>query len=470
MDAFQGREVDIVIFSTVRATARNTPGSSRIGFVADIRRMNVALTRARFSLWIICNALTLQESAPWAALLDDAKERGNLHAIKRPYTNFFKVPQCREWRDLSGNKGRSSLYLDKTSHVDKVPWKRPELEQQFDGGTKLDHSDTLRVKDISSETNKRIQSQKMGNEILGQFEMEIEHEKTLNDQNKDCLDVYKKDAADRKLVEAQSKYETKKKSERFGSPTEGRSGGKAKDGNCHSSSIMRKRKQIDNDHSKRLNKNMHETAMTDSKLATENGILQSAPKEERSLKEGSAKDPSIQLSLVSDSCTSSKSYRQLSSHHQTEIYNNNGNLSNNRITSNCSVQDTRAEESESDFETLRHPKRHHRENDPGMFFTTFSVSVTPLTFPLKFVDFVSTGEVGPVNSQKAVPRHETSKNISYRTSGLKNLEKKIVSEVCSRNEFLDAEWERFQRVLAETKILFPLINCPEVGDLNTKNS
>ena len=92
-----------------------------------------------------------------------------------------------------------------------------------------------------------------------------------------------------------------------------------------------------------------------------------------------------------------------------------------------------------------------------------------MTFPPN-LDFVSTGEVGSVNSQKAVPRHETSKNISYRTAELKNLEKKVVSELCSRNEFLDAEWERFERVLAETKILFPLIHCPEVGDLNMKKS
>ena len=93
-----------------------------------------------------------------------------------------------------------------------------------------------------------------------------------------------------------------------------------------------------------------------------------------------------------------------------------------------------------------------------------------MTFPPNLVDLVSTGEVGSVNSQKVVPEHETSKNISYRTSELKKLEKKIVSELCTRNEFLDAEWERFQRVLAETKILFPLINCPEVGDLNMKKS
>ncbi|KAF2593599.1 hypothetical protein F2Q70_00043013 [Brassica cretica] len=42
VDAFQGREVDILLLSTVRAS---TSGS--ISFLSDVRRMNVALTRPK---------------------------------------------------------------------------------------------------------------------------------------------------------------------------------------------------------------------------------------------------------------------------------------------------------------------------------------------------------------------------------------------------------------------------------------
>lgn len=94
MDGFQGREVDILILSTVRAadssSASSGSRSSSIGFVADVRRMNVALTRARLSLWILGNARTLQMNYNWAALVKDAKERNLVISIKKPYASMFK--------------------------------------------------------------------------------------------------------------------------------------------------------------------------------------------------------------------------------------------------------------------------------------------------------------------------------------------------------------------------------------------
>nr|DAD46144.1 TPA_asm: hypothetical protein HUJ06_004374 [Nelumbo nucifera] len=95
VDGFQGREVDILLLSTVRASnGCKEPGinSSSIGFIADVRRMNVALTRAKFSLWIFGNARTLQTNRNWAALVKNAKERNLLVSIERPYEFVFKKP------------------------------------------------------------------------------------------------------------------------------------------------------------------------------------------------------------------------------------------------------------------------------------------------------------------------------------------------------------------------------------------
>jgi superfamily I DNA and/or RNA helicase len=54
VDGFQGREKEAVIVSLVRSNREN-----EIGFLADVRRMNVALTRARRKLLVIGDSATL---------------------------------------------------------------------------------------------------------------------------------------------------------------------------------------------------------------------------------------------------------------------------------------------------------------------------------------------------------------------------------------------------------------------------
>lgn len=69
-DAFQGRECEIIIFSCVRASP-----TGGIGFMTDIRRMNVGLTRAKSSLWILGDSRALVQGEYWGKLIKDAKAR-----------------------------------------------------------------------------------------------------------------------------------------------------------------------------------------------------------------------------------------------------------------------------------------------------------------------------------------------------------------------------------------------------------
>lgn len=54
VDGFQGQERDVVVISLVRSN-----DSSQIGFLRDLRRMNVAMTRARMKLIIIGDSSTM---------------------------------------------------------------------------------------------------------------------------------------------------------------------------------------------------------------------------------------------------------------------------------------------------------------------------------------------------------------------------------------------------------------------------
>jgi ATP-dependent RNA/DNA helicase IGHMBP2 len=69
IDSFQGQERDIVYISLTRSNAEGT-----IGFLSDIRRMNVAMTRAKKKLVIIGDSATLSRSRFYSDFIAYAQE------------------------------------------------------------------------------------------------------------------------------------------------------------------------------------------------------------------------------------------------------------------------------------------------------------------------------------------------------------------------------------------------------------
>ncbi|RGP62673.1 hypothetical protein FLONG3_10166 [Fusarium longipes] len=84
-DAFQGRECEIIIFSCVRASS-----TGGIGFMTDIRRMNVGLTRAKSSLWILGDSRALVQGEFWKKLIEDAQSRDRY--TKGDILSMFRKP------------------------------------------------------------------------------------------------------------------------------------------------------------------------------------------------------------------------------------------------------------------------------------------------------------------------------------------------------------------------------------------
>ena len=102
-DAFQGRESEVIIFSCVRASTKG------IGFLNDVRRMNVGLTRAKCSLWVLGNSHSLIQGEFWRSLVEDAKER-NLYTdgdvlslLRRPLLTEAMMKDDVEMQDIGFN-------------------------------------------------------------------------------------------------------------------------------------------------------------------------------------------------------------------------------------------------------------------------------------------------------------------------------------------------------------------------------
>ncbi len=71
VDGFQGREKEVIVISFVRSNRRR-----EIGFLEDLRRLNVSLTRAKRKLIMVGDSETLSVNSTYRRLIDHVKRKG----------------------------------------------------------------------------------------------------------------------------------------------------------------------------------------------------------------------------------------------------------------------------------------------------------------------------------------------------------------------------------------------------------
>ena len=60
----------------------------RLGFLTDLRRLNVAITRPKHFLFLVGNSKTLGISDVWRGLIDNCKANGGYYLIKENEEQF----------------------------------------------------------------------------------------------------------------------------------------------------------------------------------------------------------------------------------------------------------------------------------------------------------------------------------------------------------------------------------------------
>ncbi|XP_017547494.2 DNA-binding protein SMUBP-2 [Pygocentrus nattereri] len=103
VDGFQGREKEAVLLSLVRSNRKG-----EVGFLAEDRRLNVAVTRARRQLMVVCDSQTVRNHDFLKSLIDYMSKHGEVRTAFEYLEDLVPENYSRNHKDEPANVKESS--------------------------------------------------------------------------------------------------------------------------------------------------------------------------------------------------------------------------------------------------------------------------------------------------------------------------------------------------------------------------
>uniref|UniRef100_UPI0037E7F8DB DNA-binding protein SMUBP-2 n=1 Tax=Semicossyphus pulcher TaxID=241346 RepID=UPI0037E7F8DB len=128
VDGFQGREKEAVVLSLVRSNRKG-----EVGFLAEDRRINVAVTRARRHIAVVCDTQTVQTHPFLKSLISHMTEFGEVRTAFEYIQDIVPQNYTRDHKDTKPNTSSSSSMSTKQK-VKQLPPSKAKQGQKTSAG------------------------------------------------------------------------------------------------------------------------------------------------------------------------------------------------------------------------------------------------------------------------------------------------------------------------------------------------
>ena len=170
VDGFQGREKEVVVLSLVRSNS-----NKEVGFLGERRRLNVAVTRGRRQVFVVCDTETVRNDTFLAAFIDYLEDKGEvMSAHQLGQLPSLTLPEGLQTSD----NGKVKKTEDAKSQVKRdVPSKEAKTK------SKVDQKKNFASTDIRTRTEREERkSNKYTEKKVTSEEEKADRKKSVQDQ------------------------------------------------------------------------------------------------------------------------------------------------------------------------------------------------------------------------------------------------------------------------------------------------